>query len=90
MARLFAEMGDAYAEMIATGSSESMMIVEVLLEVTSHGDYDISSMTYNFWHSLQLFITRREYCDEATYPTDAAKDAEVQRRISIFRLFSKY
>ncbi|KAH9299652.1 hypothetical protein KI387_031334, partial [Taxus chinensis] len=83
MARLFAEMGDAYAEMIATGSQESMMIVNAILEVTSHPDYDIAAMTFNFWHSLQLILTRREYY--VSFQNDAAIDAEKERRLTIFR-----
>eukprot|EP01018_Ginkgo_biloba_P004333 Gb_28911 [translate_table: standard] len=83
MARLFAEMGDAYAEMIATGSPESMMIVEAIVEVTSHPDYDIAAMTFNFWHSLQLILTRREYY--MTFQNEAAIDAEKERRLTVFR-----
>jgi hypothetical protein len=48
MARLFAEMGDSYVELIASGSTKSMMIVEALVEVTSHIEFDIASMTFNF------------------------------------------
>lgn len=109
IARLFADMGDSYVELIATGiryslkdsififffevsillsfvvldvleyllfndlwhfgllfhfsffsgSDESMLIVQALLEVAAHPDYDISSMTYNFWHHLQVNLTRR-------------------------------
>lgn len=91
IARLFADMGDSYVELIATGnrfcyvleahsclhdivfsicffpwflvyflgSDESMLIVHALLEVTSHPEYDIASMTFNFWHSLQLNLTKR-------------------------------
>ncbi|KAL4011846.1 hypothetical protein IC575_028910 [Cucumis melo] len=52
-------MGDSYAELIAIGSDESMLIVHALLEVTSHPKYDIASMTFNFWHNLQLNLTKR-------------------------------
>lgn len=38
-----------------------MLIVQALLEVVSHPEFDISSMTYNFWHSLQDNLTRRYY-----------------------------
>lgn len=41
------------------GSDESMVIVNALLEVASHPEYDIASMTFNFWHSLQVILTRR-------------------------------
>lgn len=59
VARLFADMGDAYVELIATGSDESMLIVQALLEVTSHPEFDIASMTFNFWHSLQIILIER-------------------------------
>ncbi|KAL1553533.1 Transportin mos14, variant 2 [Salvia divinorum] len=59
VARLFADMGDAYVELIGTGSDESMVIVQALLEVTSHPEFDIASMTFNFWHSLQMILTER-------------------------------
>uniref|UniRef100_A0A9I9ELF9 Uncharacterized protein n=1 Tax=Cucumis melo TaxID=3656 RepID=A0A9I9ELF9_CUCME len=52
-------MGDSYVELIATGSDESMLIVHALLEVTSDPEYDIASITFNFWHSLQLNLTKR-------------------------------
>lgn len=83
MARLFAEMGDSYVELIASGSAESMMIVDALVEVTSHPEYDISSMTFNFWHSLQTILTKREcYC---SFGNEAAIDSEMERRLTIFR-----
>lgn len=37
-----------------SGSDESMVIVHALLEVASHPEYDIASMTFNFWHNLQI------------------------------------
>ncbi|XP_058762412.1 transportin MOS14 isoform X2 [Vicia villosa] len=75
IARLFADMGDSYVELIATGSDESMLIVHALLEVASHPEYDIASMTFNFWHSLQLTLTRSEACIEA----------ERNKRLQVFR-----
>lgn len=45
-----------------SGSNESMSIVHALLEVASHPEYDIASMTYNFWHSLQVNLTKRYIC----------------------------
>ncbi|XP_058071597.1 transportin MOS14 [Magnolia sinica] len=83
MARLFADMGDSYVELIATGSDESMLIVQALLEVASHPEYDIASMTFNFWHSLQANLTGREFY--SSYGTEAAIEAERSRRLQIFR-----
>lgn len=36
-----------------------MLIVHALLEVTSHPEYDIASMTFNFWHNLQISLIER-------------------------------
>lgn len=82
MARLFAEMGDSYVELIASGSTESMMIVEALVEVTSHPEFDIASMTFNFWHSLQTILTKREYY--RSFGNEAAIESEMERRLTIF------
>jgi hypothetical protein len=50
-----------------SGSNEAMLIVQALLEVTSHSEFDISSMTYNFWHNLQAILTRRYGYEMLTY-----------------------
>ncbi|MED6148223.1 Transportin mos14 [Stylosanthes scabra] len=80
---LFADMGDSYVELIATGSNESMLIVHALLEVASHPEYDIASMTFNFWHCLQLNLTRRE--SYVQYGNEASIEAERNRRLLVFR-----
>ncbi|KAH1117656.1 hypothetical protein GLYMA_17G094800v4 [Glycine max] len=76
-------MGDSYVELIATGSDESMLIVHALLEVASHPEYDIASMTFNFWHSLQLNLTKRE--SYISYGNEACIEAERNRRLQVFR-----
>ncbi|ONK70738.1 uncharacterized protein A4U43_C04F1020 [Asparagus officinalis] len=83
IARLFADMGDSYVELIATGSDESMLIIQALLEVASHPDYDISSMTYNFWHHLQVNLTRRD--SYSSYSSEASGEEERNRRLQVFR-----
>ncbi|THU56155.1 hypothetical protein C4D60_Mb11t14270 [Musa balbisiana] len=83
IARLFADMGDSYIELIATGSDDSMLIIQALLEVASHPEYDISSMTYNFWHNLQTILTRRE--SYLTYGSEGSIEAERNRRLHVFR-----
>ncbi|KAJ6817034.1 transportin MOS14 isoform X2 [Iris pallida] len=82
IARLFADMGDSYVELIATGSDESMLIVQALLEVASHPDYDISSMTYNFWHHLQVNLTRRD--SNSSFGSESVEVAR-NRRLQVFR-----
>ncbi|KAL8529708.1 hypothetical protein ACS0TY_006957 [Phlomoides rotata] len=83
IARLFADMGDAYVELIATGSDESMLIVQALLEVTSHPEFDIASMTFNFWHNLQIILIERN--SYATYGNEASIEAAKSRLLQAFR-----
>ncbi|CAI0399063.1 unnamed protein product [Linum tenue] len=83
IARLFADLGDSYVELIATGSDEPMVIVHALLEVASHPEYDIASMTFNFWHNLQVFLTRRD--SYISYGNEASAEAERNRRLQIFQ-----
>lgn len=84
LARLFADMGDSYVELISSGSEESLLIVHALLEVASHSDYDISAMTFNFWHQLQLKLILRE--SYTSYGSDALIEEERKRRLQIFHL----
>nr|VDC95695.1 unnamed protein product [Brassica oleracea] len=81
--RLFADVGDSYVELIATGSDESMVIVHALLEVTAHPEFDIASMTFNFWHSLQLTLTKRD--SYISLGSEASIEAERNRRQHVFR-----
>ncbi|CAA2959905.1 transportin MOS14 [Olea europaea subsp. europaea] len=83
IARLFADMGDAYVELIATGSDESMLIVHALLEVCSHPEFDIASMTFNFWHNLQIILTERD--SYVAYGNEASIEAERSCRLQVFR-----
>ncbi|KAK9669348.1 hypothetical protein RND81_13G124800 [Saponaria officinalis] len=81
--RLFADMGDSYVKLIATGTDESMMIVNVLLEVTSHPEFEIASMTFNFWHNLQIYLIERDLY--LSFGNEASIEAERNRRMMIFR-----
>uniref|UniRef100_A0A2P2MLR5 Exportin-1/Importin-beta-like domain-containing protein n=1 Tax=Rhizophora mucronata TaxID=61149 RepID=A0A2P2MLR5_RHIMU len=83
IARLFADMGDSYVELIATGSDEAVMIVNALLEVASHPEYDIASMTFNFWHSLQYILTKRD--SYISFGNEASIEMEKSRRLQVFR-----
>ncbi|XP_044477067.1 transportin MOS14-like [Mangifera indica] len=83
IARLFADMGDSYVELIAAGSDESMLIVHALLEVASHPEYDIASMTFNFWHSLQFILTKRD--SHVSFGDEAYAEADRNRRLQVFR-----
>ncbi|XP_011028670.1 PREDICTED: transportin-3-like [Populus euphratica] len=82
IARLFADMGDSYVELIASGSDESMMIVNALLEVASHPEYDIASMTFNFWHNLQHILTKRD--SYTSFGNEVSIEVERSRRLQVF------
>ncbi|KAA8542600.1 hypothetical protein F0562_023752 [Nyssa sinensis] len=82
IARLFADMGDSYVELIANGSDESMLIVHALLEVASHPEYDIASMTFNFWHNLQINLIERD--SYLSFGNEASIEAERNRRLLVF------
>ncbi|TYJ25889.1 hypothetical protein E1A91_A07G079800v1 [Gossypium mustelinum] len=83
IARLFADMGDSYVELIATGSNEAMMIVNALLEVASLPEFDIASMTFNFWHNLQVILTKRNF--DISFGDEASIETERNRRLQVFR-----
>ncbi|XP_024389574.1 transportin MOS14 [Physcomitrium patens] len=84
MAYLFAEIGESYVDLIASGSSESLMIVEALAEVTSHPDDNIAAITFNFWHRLSLALTTRSEL-HGSAEGEAAIDVERERRLATFR-----
>ncbi|KAM3402197.1 hypothetical protein ACQJBY_006243 [Aegilops geniculata] len=83
IARLFADMGDSYVDLIATGSGDAMQIVNALLEVTSHSEFDISSMTFNFWHHLKRNLTGRD--SYTSCGSEVSIEAERNRRMQLFR-----
>ncbi|KAM7272707.1 hypothetical protein ACFE04_027370 [Oxalis oulophora] len=83
IARLFADMGDSYVELIASGSDESMLIVHALLEVASHAEFNIASMTFNFWHNLQVILMKRD--SYTSFGDEASIESEINRRLQVFR-----
>ncbi|KAI3833657.1 hypothetical protein MKX03_022435 [Papaver bracteatum] len=83
IARLFADIGDSYVELIATGSAESMLIVQALIDVASNPEYYIASMTFSFWHNLQVNLTERD--SYVSCGDEASIEAERNRRLQIFR-----
>ncbi|KAG6551513.1 hypothetical protein Mapa_006936 [Marchantia paleacea] len=83
MAYLFAEMGESYVDLIASGSNEALMIVEAIAEVTSHPDDNIAAITFNFWHRLSQTLTSSDEQEELE--EEAAVAAEREKRITIFK-----
>lgn len=58
MARLFAEIGEAYTDLISTGEpAVAGPVVDALLDVASHPDDSICAMSFNFWHRLTMTLT---------------------------------
>lgn len=56
MARLFAEIGEAYVGLLSTGASNVVEPVEVLLEVGAHEDFEIAEMAFRFWERLSKIL----------------------------------
>lgn len=84
MARLFAEVGEAYTDLIATGAPEVLAPVEVLLDVASHPDDAICSMTFNFWHRLGRALTVGLHPEPLESEEAPVTDDERQRRVALF------
>jgi transportin-3 len=86
IARLFAEVGEAYTDLIASGAAEVMPPVEALLDVASHPDNDICAISFNFWHRLSrgLTVGLRPQPLFAEDEEPALSKEESSRRIAIF------
>lgn len=70
----------------SSGSSEALLIVEALAEVTSHPNFDIASITFNFWHRLSRSLTSREtYEDFRSSDGESGIEAEKERRLLAFK-----
>jgi len=83
MARLFAEVGEAYVGLICTGRAEVLAPVEALLEVAAHPETDIALISFNFWHRLSRALTSKilPLAEEGGY---AAAESERDRRRQLF------
>ena len=55
--RFLVEISEAYLYYIARGQSEALVMVEAMLEVVSHPDNDVFSMTFGFWYRLSRILT---------------------------------
>ncbi|KAI5076843.1 hypothetical protein GOP47_0008908 [Adiantum capillus-veneris] len=83
LAQLFAELGESYVDFIANGSGQVMMIVEALVEVTSHPDDTIAEITFNFWYRLSSALSKRELYKG--FDSERVIELEMERRVAIFR-----
>ncbi|CAL8471497.1 g11039 [Coccomyxa elongata] len=77
MARLFAEVGEAYCALIATGSQQSVHPVEALLAVAAHPNDELAAMSFNFWHRLSRHLT-------SSFGAQPASEEEMRRRVAVF------
>ncbi|RZC80045.1 hypothetical protein C5167_042621 [Papaver somniferum] len=60
-----------------------MLIVQALIDVASNPEYYIASMTFSFWHNLQVNLTERD--SYLSCGDEASIEAERNRRLQIFR-----
>lgn len=84
MARLFAEVGEAYTELIAGGAAEVFAPVEVLLDVAAHPDDDICAVSFNFWHRLSRALTVGLRPQPLFSEVPGLPEDEVKRRVALF------
>ena len=88
MARLFAEIGEAYVGMISAGTADVMEPVEVLLEVAAYEDFEIAEMSFRFWDRLSNLLApgRR---DHGSVSTSISTDERQRRRILFAPVFER-
>ncbi|KAL4452442.1 hypothetical protein ABPG75_008104 [Micractinium tetrahymenae] len=84
MARLFAEVGEAYTGLVAEGGPQVSAPVEALLDVASHPDDSICSMSFNFWHRLARALTIGLHPEPLESEEGPVSDAERERRVALF------
>jgi len=86
IARLFAEVGEAYVDLIATGAPDAIAPVEALLQVTAYPDTDIAAMSFFFWDRLShVLMGRRGDPSGDTNGGPLEAEAERARRHQLFR-----
>ncbi|QDZ19988.1 ARM repeat domain-containing protein [Chloropicon primus] len=56
IAKFLVEISEAYIFYIAKGQSDFLVMVEAMLEVASHPDNEVSSMTFGFWYRLSKIL----------------------------------
>lgn len=87
MARLFAEVGEAYTDLIASGDpAVAGPVIEALLDVAAHPDDSICAMSFNFWHRLTRTLTRGSHPEPLESSADDTNVTveEHERRVRLF------
>ena len=57
IARFLVEISEAYLYYIARGQTDSLVMLKAMLEVVSHPDNEVYSMTFGFWYRLSKILT---------------------------------
>eukprot|EP00240_Pyramimonas_obovata_P002590 CAMPEP_0118943288 /NCGR_PEP_ID=MMETSP1169-20130426/38014_1 /TAXON_ID=36882 /ORGANISM="Pyramimonas obovata, Strain CCMP722" /LENGTH=723 /DNA_ID=CAMNT_0006888509 /DNA_START=206 /DNA_END=2373 /DNA_ORIENTATION=- len=83
MARLFAEVGEAFVGLISTGAAETTQPVEALLEVAAYPEDNVSFMCFEFWNKLSRSL-QRKVLPRVEGGAEAAA-AEQARRVAFFK-----
>ena len=85
-ARLFAEVGEAFMELIASATPEAAAPVDALLAVANHPDDDVASVSYEFWWRLacRLLDTPGVGPDGSAPADGAQQQQEMARRLAAF------
>lgn len=84
IARLFAEVGEAYTYLISEATPEVMGPVEALLDVCRYPDMEVCSVSFNFWHRLSYILSSGKKPHSLNWEGPALPEQEAQRRLDAF------
>ena len=85
LARLFAEVGEAYADLICEATPEVMGPVEALLDVCRYPEMEVASISFNFWHRVSYILSAGKKPHGLNWEGEALPEEEADRRITAFR-----
>ena len=85
LARLFAEVGEAYVDLICEANAAVMGPVEALLDVSRYPDMDVCSISFNFWHQASYILSSGKKPHSLNWEGVALPEEEAQRRIDAFQ-----
>lgn len=84
LARLFAEVGEAYSYLISEASPQVLGPVEALLEVSQYPDMQVSSISFNFWHRMSYILSAGRRPHSLNWEGPVLSEQEALQRISSF------
>jgi len=85
LARLFAEVGEAYVDLICEANVAVMGPVDALLDVARYPDMDVSSISFNFWHQASYVLSAGKKPHSLNWEGVVLPEQEAQRRIDVFQ-----